>query len=70
LLILQILMTKFYQFKITVAYLILRRCEKNVLTIKYSSCCKYWVMMIVDKYGNYVRKCMWQLCGGVELTFV
>jgi hypothetical protein len=19
--------------------------------------------MIVDKYGNYVRKCMWQLCG-------
>jgi hypothetical protein len=18
--------------------------------------------MIVDKYGNYVRKCMWQLC--------
>jgi hypothetical protein len=27
--------------------------------------------MIVDKYGNYVRKRMWQLCGvgGVELTF-
>jgi hypothetical protein len=19
--------------------------------------------MIVNKYGNYVRKCMWQLCG-------
>jgi hypothetical protein len=19
--------------------------------------------MVVDKYGNYVRKCMWQLCG-------
>jgi hypothetical protein len=19
--------------------------------------------MIMDKYGNYVRKCMWQLCG-------
>jgi hypothetical protein len=19
--------------------------------------------MIVDKYGNYVRKCIWQLCG-------
>jgi hypothetical protein len=19
--------------------------------------------MIVDKYGNHVRKCMWQLCG-------
>jgi hypothetical protein len=19
--------------------------------------------MIVDKYGNYARKCMWQLCG-------
>jgi hypothetical protein len=19
--------------------------------------------MIVEKYGNYVRKCMWQLCG-------
>jgi hypothetical protein len=28
--------------------------------------------MIVDKYGNYVRKFMWQLCGWgrVELTFV
>jgi hypothetical protein len=24
----------------------------------------YWVIqMIVDKYGNYVQKCMWQLCG-------
>jgi hypothetical protein len=25
--------------------------------------------MIVEKYGNYVRKCMWQLCGwgGVDI---
>jgi hypothetical protein len=22
-----------------------------------------WFKMIVDKYGNYVRKFMWQLCG-------
>jgi hypothetical protein len=26
--------------------------------------------MIVDKYGNNVRKFMWQLCGRVKLTFV
>jgi hypothetical protein len=27
--------------------------------------CPYigWLKMIVDKYGNYVRKFMWQVCG-------
>jgi hypothetical protein len=44
------------QYKLLFCFL-----SKIIIVLQKSS--TYWVIQNdVDKYGNYVRKCMWQLC--------